>query len=208
MNCSVPLAKFKWWQKSHFRSTGTPMKKRAVIYDFDGTIFNSPDREKGELTYLEATGELFPYQGWWGRPETLLPPIVPEFPGEEWLIKETIENYKKDALDQENTELILMTGRPYKNRKRIIAICNHFGLFFHKYYFRGMKGQKGRDTFEIKINIIKQDVIKERLTTLELWEDRQEHVSGFLNHAKKWRTEYQHLEKIIVHDVLGGKYQV
>ena len=41
----------------------------AVIYDFDGTLFHSPDREKGEVAYLEATGELWPFDGWFGRIE-------------------------------------------------------------------------------------------------------------------------------------------
>ena len=61
-------------------------KRRAVIYDFDGTIFNSPDREAGELAYLEATGNMFPFPGWWGRIESLMPPVIPEKPGPEWLI--------------------------------------------------------------------------------------------------------------------------
>lgn len=179
-------------------------KKRVVIYDFDGTLFNSPDREAGETTYFEATGKMFPFQGWWGRLETLMPPIVPEKPGAEWLIKDTVEAYRQDAQD-ENTELILMTGRPFKIRKRVIEICESHDLKFHAHYFRGQPGQRGRDTFEIKCNFIIEDIIHDNLEVLEIWEDRPEHTSEFLNIAKKWKNQYSHLVKICIHDVLLGK---
>lgn len=187
----------KWIQKSSTR------RDRAVIYDFDGTLFNSPNREAGEVTYFESTGKMFPFPGWWGRVESLSPPIVPEFPGEEWLIAPTIAAFREDEKD-ENTALILMTGRPFKHRKRVIAICEHFGLNFHDHYFRGQPGQKGRDTLEIKSNFITEHVIHEGLKVFEIWEDRPEHTSEFLNFAKRWKSQYKHLERIIIHDVLSG----
>lgn len=179
------------------------LKKRLVIYDFDGTLFNSPGRESGELAYMEATGKALPFPGWWGRLESLSPPIVPEHPGEEWLIANTIAAYREDAKDKD-TELVLMTGRPFKNRKRVIAICEHFNLMFHSHYFRGQPGQKGRDTLEIKANIIADDLIHQELSVLEIWEDRPEHTSAFFVFAKQWKTKFSHLEKIVIHDVLRG----
>lgn len=179
-------------------------KRRLVIYDFDGTLFNSPDREAGELAYLEATGQTLPFPGWWGRLESLSPPIVPEIPGEEWLIPGTIAAYREDAKD-ENSELCLMTGRPFKNRKRVIAICDNFDLKFHHYYFRGQPGQKGRDTLEIKANFIEGDLIHGELAVLEIWEDRPEHTSAFCGLAKRWKAKFQHLSEVIVHDVMTSE---
>jgi hypothetical protein len=187
----------KWLPKPRNR------KNRLVIYDFDGTLFNSPDREAGELSYLEATGNTLPFPGWWGRLESLSPPIVPEKPGEEWLIADTITAYREDFKDEE-TELVLMTGRPFKNRKRVIAICEHFDLIFHGHYFRGQPGQKGRDTLEIKSNFITEDLMHEGLTVLEIWEDRPEHTSAFFTLAKRWKSKFTHLERIVIHDVLQG----
>ena len=178
-------------------------KRRLVIYDFDGTLFDSPNREIGEVAYFEATGQTFPFSGWWGRAESLLPPIVPEKPGEEWLIADTIAAYREDFKD-EHSELVLMTGRPFKNRKRVIAICEHFNLMFHAHYFRGQPGQKGRDTLEIKSNFITEDLMHEGLEVLEIWEDRPEHTSAFFELAKRWKDKYHHLEKIVIHDVLQG----
>lgn len=174
-------------------------KKRLVIYDFDGTLFDSPDRKKGELTYFELTGEKFPFTGWWGRLESLSPPVVPEKPDEKWLIANTIVAYREDFKDQE-TELVLMTGRPFKNSKRIIDICQHFGLIFHLHYFRGQPGQKGKDTLEIKSNFITEDLIHENLEILEIWEDRPEHTAAFFEAAKQWKEKFN-LKKIVIHDV-------
>lgn len=179
------------------------MKNRTVIYDFDGTLFNSPNREIGEAIYQQSTGTKFPFQGWWGRNETLLPPIVPEKPGPEWLIVDPVAAYKKDSKDK-NCELILMTGRPFKNKKRVIEICDHFDLKFDQYYFRGQKGQKGHNTIEIKTNFIIDNLIHDRLEILEIWEDRPEHVLEFSNFAKQCKSKYnKHLKQFIIHDFLN-----
>lgn len=181
-------------------------KKRISIYDFDGTLFNSPDRERGETLLFEATGELWPHQGWWGRAESLLPPIVPEKPGEEWFVAPTVEAYREDAKD-EHTELILMTGRPYRLRWRVQQILDHHGIAFHDYRYRGMKGQKGRNTFEIKTNIIELELVHPALEILEIWEDRPEHTSDFLTLARRWKAKYRdHLRKVVIHDVMTGQH--
>lgn len=176
-------------------------QSRAVIYDFDGTLFNSPTREQGELSYFETTGKNFPFPGWWGRLESLIPPVIPEKPGEEWLIQRTISAYRNDCLDN-NTRCVLMTGRPYKNRKRIIEICDHHNLKFQSYYFRGQPGQIGRDTLQIKSNIILNEILHNDLEILEIWEDRPEHISGFFDFSKRI-IKNTSLKKIIIHDVIS-----
>jgi hypothetical protein len=177
-------------------------KSRIVIFDFDNTIFNSLNREQGETVYFEATGKMLPFPGWWGRMESMSPPIVPEIPGPEWYIPETLAGYKEDAKDP-NADLVLMTGRPFKHRKRVIFLCQNQGMEFHHHYFRGQPNQRGRDTFEIKTNFIQDDLIHPELKILEIWEDRPEHTSAFMDLAKKWKSKYRnHLEQVIIHDVL------
>lgn len=176
-------------------------RNRLVIYDFDGTLFRSPDREEGSDLYFEATGNYWPHQGWWGRIETLMPPVVPDpIPASMW-IDEVVNRYHEDAKDQ-NAFVVLLTGRPYKNRRRIQEILKDRNLEFHREYYRGMPGQKGRDTFDIKINIIEQELFHENLKIVEIFEDRPEHLSNFMTKAKKWKSSTNgHLEKIIIQDV-------
>ena len=175
-------------------------KSRLVIYDFDGTIFKSPDRKAGEDISLQLTGKKLPFPGWWGRKESLLPPIVPEKPGKEWYIEHSIAAYREDIKD-DDTEVILMTGRIFKNRKRVIEICQNADILFHDHYFSGQPGHKGKNTLEIKSNFILNDLMHENLKILEIWEDRPEHVEGFLNLTKKMHREILHLQKTIILDV-------
>lgn len=173
---------------------------RTVIYDFDGTLFNSPTREEAKA----ALNTDFPFQGWWGRLESLTPPVVPQKPTSDWYIEKTVEQYRKDAQDP-NTKLVLMTGRPVKVRTRVQEICDLYHLKFHEYYFRGQKNQKGNDTFEIKCNLITESVIHQELKILEIHEDREEHIAGFMKFASIWKKNHVNLGKILIHDVIKSE---
>lgn len=177
---------------------------RLAIYDFDGTLFRSPGPEEGSDLYFDATGNYWPHQGWWGRVESLLPPIIPNpIPQSLW-IEEVVSRYRQDIKDQ-NAFVVLMTGRPYKNRHRIQEILKDQNLEFHKEYYRGMKGQKGRDTFDIKVNIIEQELFHDNLKIVEIFEDRPEHLSAFMQKAKKWISS-TNLSKAIIHDVPNSTF--
>lgn len=185
-------------------------KKRVVIYDFDNTLFNSPGREEGEVLYLEGTGNLWPFGGWWGRIETLMPPIVPDPIPESMWIASTLAAYREDQKDKD-AYLVMMTGRPFKCRKRVREILDSQNIVFHEEFYRGMKGQRGSDTLEIKLNIIEGKalgpLIHNSLEVLEIWEDRPEHSSRFMTEAKRWKSKYgNHLRKVIIHDVLNQQH--
>ncbi len=174
-------------------------KKRCCIWDFDGTLFNSPDREEGSSLYLEGTGKNWPFGGWWGRIETLMPPIVPDPPPRERLIAWTYEQYVKAKADPDAYN-VLLTGRPYKNRKRVQEILRHFEISFDEEYYRGMRGLDGNDTFDIKCNIIENRLVHNSLEEMEIWEDRREHIGKFTAFAGKIKSKFK-LKKVVVHDV-------
>ncbi len=189
----------KWVPKPNAKK-----RSRAVVYDFDNTLFQSPGRETGEPAYLEGTGTRWPYSGWWGRLETLTPPIVPDPIPESMWITATLEAYLADRV-RADTNCYLMTGRPAKTRHRVKEILATKGLVFDEYYFRGSANRPGHgDTLEIKLDNIRLDIIHPGLTVLEIWEDRPEHTSRFCDEAKRWRAGYGHLERVVVHDVLTG----
>jgi len=177
-----------------------PRKRpRAIVYDFDGTLFDSPGREKGEIAYLEGTGKLWPFSGWWGRIETLLPPIVPDPIPESMWIADTVAAYRADRA-REDTNCYLMTGRPAKTRRRVQEILDTQNISFDESYYRGMKGQpQFGDTIEIKLRLIRDEIIHPALEVLEIYEDRPEHTSRFCNEAKRWKLQ------VFIHDILTGK---
>lgn len=181
-------------------------KKRAVIYDFDNTLFKSPTREEGEPLYLKAKGEAWPHRGWWGRVETLMPPVVPAEITEELFIRATLDAYRADRTC-ENTNVYLMTGRPWKMEKRVREILDAVNCTFDGYFYRGMKDAPNfGDTFDIKVALIRDRIIHPGLEVLELWEDRPEHTAKFREEARRWRRNFdRHLEKVLIHDVYLGQ---
>jgi hypothetical protein len=177
-------------------------KKRVVIYDFDQTIFHSLASEEGKALYFKATGQLWPFSGWYGRIETLMPPLVPDPIPESMLVANTVAAYREDRKCPD-TYLVLMTGRPAKMRNRILEICGTFDLKFDEEFFRGMKGYKQHDdTLKIKLDIITEYLIHDGLEILEIWEDRPEHSNRFMTEARRWKSNT--LQKIVVHAVQHG----
>lgn len=55
--------------------TGTQKITKLFVFDFDGTLFDTPDPGSGRQFYQECTGHMWPYTGWLSRPESLLPPL-------------------------------------------------------------------------------------------------------------------------------------
>jgi hypothetical protein len=177
------------------------MYKKIAIYDFDDTIFKSPTREQGEIDYFKLTGNKWPHVGWYGRVETLSPPLVPQIPPRSFLIESTYQAFLKDKQNPQ-AKVILLTGRPYKMRHRIQEILSNFGMVFDQEFYRGQPGTTGSDTFQIKMNIIR-GLLTPEIELLEIYEDRPEHVSGFIDQFKKLKTQQDYPKQYIVHDVKG-----
>jgi hypothetical protein len=45
-----------------------------LVYDFDGTLANTPTPREGKIMYENKIGQAWPHVGWWGRQESLEPP--------------------------------------------------------------------------------------------------------------------------------------
>lgn len=176
--------------------------KKLVIYDFDGTLFKSPDDKEGKEIYEEETGEPWPFKGWWGRNESLLPPIVPQKPDPHWYIQDVVSNQKKDSEDP-NAKVVLMTGRPFQIKNRVMEILDHAGIRFDNTFFAGQSGTKGSGTFEIKSNNIKM-LLNNDFDLLEIWEDRPEHVEAFTDLGSQLKKTNPRLQSVIIHDVPNG----
>ena len=101
------------------------MSKKLVIYDFDGTLFRSLDEVEGKRLYKEKTGLLWPYRGWWGCLESLMPPLVPLVPGSEWYFSDVVSAQKND-----DGYLVLMTGRLGVFKERIMELLKVGGMSF------------------------------------------------------------------------------
>jgi hypothetical protein len=179
--------------------------KRCVIYDFDDTLFYSPLREDGEARYFEATGEVFPFPGWWGRKESLMHPVLPNPITNDFWNLPTVQKAREDLeLDSKENHIVMMTGRPFKMRNIVKDILNSGNLNFHDYYFRNMPKSKGSDTFEFKMFVIKNWLLESDTEILEIHEDRQEHLSGFMKELKYLKSlSSNNLQLVKVYDAIN-----
>lgn len=150
-------------------------------FDFDGTLFRTPGREEGAKRYLEAKGEPWPFEGWWGRPESLWQPVLPYPYPANFMIEQVHEAYRhaKEAGER----VILMTGRPYKIGDTVTKILHDHGLEFDRVYLRGQI--KASDTFGFKKAALFLELEAVEYEEIEIWEDRMEHVSLFIEFGKE-----------------------
>mmetsp|Transcript_25617 Transcript_25617/g.64354 ORF Transcript_25617/g.64354 Transcript_25617/m.64354 type:complete len:216 (+) Transcript_25617:2256-2903(+) len=151
------------------------------VFDFDGTLVFTPDRPEGEEAYFKATGQHWPYSGWWGKPGTLRPPIVP-IPCPQELLNDDVHKELEKAVESKTTLPILLTGRHAGLRRDILRILSDLKVQLPKEL---LFCKSGGDTFEFKEEVIRQaltrllpnnDKSKRRLV---IYEDREDHLPAF-----------------------------
>lgn len=199
------------------------MPTQLEIFDFDGTLVRSPlDTHENHQMYEKAMG--IPWlinkelsrqltqkhgkfvgmrRGWFGRKETLEPPLVPDPAPDSIFITETCEALQKSKADP-STITVLMTGRHAGLKNQVLRIAGDGNLVqIHKKvskqneifcecidsnitcWFAGDNGPKPygtkpNSTLPWKIWIIEQYLaLHQDLAKIVIWEDREEHVRGF-----------------------------
>lgn len=142
---------------------------KLAIFDFDGTLIDTPLPIDGKVTYLEKTGQTWPHRGWWGQGLSLDMSIF-EMP----VIEDVIASYEKEKLNS-NTGLIVLTGRLEGLRVEVEAILNAKGLVFDEVHLN-----TGGRTENVKMRTISKLLkIFPEVTEVELWDDRLEHIPIF-----------------------------
>lgn len=180
------------------------------IFDFDGTLFNSPtNTDENQKKYEDLTGipwkinaslskelskklgrEIPTRHGWWGRYETLQPPLVPNPAPKEWFNQQVVDDFLKSKSNPYVLTCV-MTGRHVGLKKDVLRILNDGNLLSHNQnipcYCLGDSGplswpDKPTDTLNWKIWMTKQLVsANKEINKIVFWEDRTEHIPHFYN---------------------------
>ncbi len=146
------------------------MIKKIAVFDFDGTLVDTPTPEKGKPIFLEKTGKDWPHQGWWGRGETLDTAIF-----EMETIAEVIADFKF-ARASADTLVVMLTGRMRKLSEQVEIILSQKELHFDRHYYNG----GGKDTLVHKLDTLTKLVIEHpEAEELHMWDDRAQHVASF-----------------------------
>lgn len=142
---------------------------KLSVFDFDGTLVDTPLPEQGKKTYKEKTGQDWPHKGWWGQPLSLDMsifdmPIIP-------MVKTAYDKEKREI----GTALVMLTGRMSSLANKVKAVLNANKLVFDEYHFN-----RGGSTDVAKIKTL-EILLREypNVKFIEMWDDRDEHIPIF-----------------------------
>jgi len=164
------------------------MTKKLKIFDFDGTLYNSPtpnpelwnDHTFKKLMDAPKKGGY----GWWQNPITLNKTITPI----DLFIESTVTD-AITAISDNDTITVLLTGRTENYLPDVKRILEMRDLQFHYYGLKPLNSDI--TTFNFKAEYI-QNILNEHpeITEIELWDDRPKQIKQFETFFNKLNIKY------------------
>ena len=141
------------------------MSLELHIYDFDGTLFRSPETPEGWDNR------------WWISSESLNPPCVPLDPSGDWWISKTV-SAARASIANPDTYAVMMTGRPVRSgfRYRVPELLKSVGLKFDEVYLSDTN-----NTPAFKIKVIKNLLGKfPGVEKIVFWDDNAPYLARYV----------------------------
>ena len=142
------------------------MIKRLVIFDFDGTLIDSPMPETGKVEWSEKKGKPYPYLGWWGRPESLDLDVfdIKPFPS-------VLAELQKE-INAPNTYVVILTSRMEKLRLQVQSVLNINHIQVDKLDMKRAEGNKG-------VKLLRYVSALPDLQEISVYEDRDTDIEAY-----------------------------
>ena len=164
------------------------------IWDFDGTLIDTPLPEVGKPIWKEKVGSDWPHVGWWSKVESLSMKIF-----DQPTIPSVISVFEKLRTD-DNIMHVMLTGRRAKKplEDGVKQILDSHGLKFDRYYHNN-----GGETAENKMWRMER-LLDEfpNIKSIRMWDDRDIHIPRFEEWGDKMISEGR-LDKFHITHVLG-----
>lgn len=137
------------------------------IYDFDGTLFRSPEEPDWWST------KVFGY--WFSDQTSLGQPFVPNNPREYWI--ERVVREAKDSIADLNTWSVMCTGRidTPSMRYRVAELLSQKGLDFDENVLNDMGGKTTNYKKKVLIRLLRSHP---QVKKVVMWEDTQENLDA------------------------------
>ena len=121
---------------------------KLFLFDFDGTLFHTPDPVEGRAEYKRLTGHSWPHpHGWMRWAESLLPPLRSQ-PGP------ALPHFH-ECFHQSGSLTVLVTGRIPPTSNAVKEVLHHHLVYPEKYFFKDSPMEK-ESTPAYKVRIIQQ----------------------------------------------------
>jgi len=172
LNECVTVSKFRLIMET----VGDPLDiNKIAIFDFDGTLMDTPHAEEGKREWEEKTGSPYPHRGWWSKRESLDTEVFDIQP-----IKSTISDYVIEN-DTPTTYMVMLTGRLPNQKDQVEDILHSYDIVFDEYHYKD-----DGDTLTSKFNTIKSLLNRfPNVEEIEMYEDREPHAIAF----EEWGKE-------------------
>jgi hypothetical protein len=141
--------------------------KRLIAVDFDGCLINSFSPEAGKLMYEKYYQKKFPWNGWWGRPESLDLNVfdIKPFP--------SVLNQLKEEQAKPNTYVIILTSRMEKLRPQVQAVLDVNHIVVDKLVMRHAESDKGKKILRYLIEF-------PELNEINVYDDRDKDIQSYI----------------------------
>lgn len=160
---------------------------RLAVFDFDGTLFRSPE------------APAWHDKGWYVSQGSLGPPCVPQKPGPEWWIPNTV-SAAREAISDRNTYAIMMTGRVDSIfRWRVPELLKQAGLSFDEVHLN-----KGGETSRFKLGVMAKVLRRYSFKKVEIWDDNSLYLKTYEKVLSKFFQVETHLIKARFMEPLCG----
>eukprot|EP00803_Ostreobium_quekettii_P002551 evm.model.scf_16.7 EVM.evm.TU.scf_16.7 scf_16:85314-90980(-) len=147
------------------------------IFDFDGTLFDTPGPIEGKKEYMHAMGRSWPHAGWYSRSETLLPPLR-IYPG-------PALHQLRTHCGQSGSITVVLTGRLERSREAVERILEANGVCVDKVILKDTGIANSTDDFKMQVvsNLL-GDCPK--IKHVKIWEDLPENLAAFHKIARRF----------------------
>ena len=149
---------------------------KLIIFDFDDTLFFTPNKTEKNLEKVNKNREN-KITGWWGRPESLDLNLfdIPINP-----------SMRSVYMDNITARKILVTGRIKRCSSMVKKILDKNEIYLDKLYFCDH-----RKTVDFKLDIFEKEITAMSYGEVEIYDDRKEHIDDFLKLVDKLNNQGQ-----------------
>jgi hypothetical protein len=126
--------------------------KRLAVFDFDGTLMNTPEAEDGKRVWSETKGEDYTQKGWWSKRESLDTNVFDIKPFPDVLAQLNREKATPDTL------VVILTSRMERLRPQVENVLKLNNIVVDEVILK--EGNEDKGDVILKIAIYNPDLME------------------------------------------------
>ena len=165
--------------------TGKQKITNLYIFDFDGTLFSTPEPKESRRLYENYTGKKWERKGWLVWPESLLPPVKTS-PGP------ALPTYR-EHVGQAGSMTVILTGRINRTKTGLLQVLDNYKVYPEQLITKPDKDDESTPAFKARIV---QQLLKKfhDITLVKFWDDNPKNLAAVHNLSMSATHRHIHFE--------------